>query len=378
MRTIEAILILLCSSAKAALAFTSPPGVVVAVRSSSESFFSLAAEPSTTTTEETKEQQENINDKLQIPLSYNEMILQASQAMKDASSSSSGGTTRQIVRILLPREASSDNIGVYYEKNAQTSSNKMVDSESIKLVPTDESWQGGIMQLYRAASPTVKDIIRQLANDGTGIPTKIVEDRNIDESGVDGLGLLYTQIGKDIVEKKEQEGEKGGGFGNFFGEAFTLPTLTKEDLCVFVQPSQEVIDSIETLSTDNEGSLIALVNPQWRNVDDALDSASKNDNVFGAFASFLGGKGSALRRLDSLGFTNTYTLEGYVCKGGNIRLLKRFDSDWIVFAENDSGDAWVRVGQSVDRPAYQDVEKMLDDKGVGYKYARDLGLAPKL
>ncbi len=79
------------------------------------------------------------------------MILQASQAMKDASSSSSSGgssgTTRQIVRILLPREASSDNIGVYYEATAQTSSNKMVDSESIKLVPTDESWQGGIMQL---------------------------------------------------------------------------------------------------------------------------------------------------------------------------------------------------------------------------------------
>lgn len=380
MRTIEAILIILCSSAKAALGFTSPSGVVVTVRSS-ESSFSLAAEPSTTTTaEETKE--ENINNKLQIPLSYNEMILQASQAMKDASSSSSSdgssGTTRQIVRILLPRDASSDNIGVYYEATAQTSSNKMVDSESIKLVPTDESWQGGIMQLYRAASPTVKDIIRQLANDGTGIPTKIVEDRNIDESGVDGLGLLYTQIGKDIVEKKEEEEEKGGGFGNFFGEQFALPTLSKEDLCVFVQPSQEVIDSIETLSTDNEGSLIALVNPQWRNVDDALDSASKNDNVFGAFASFLGGKGSALRRLDSLGFTNTYTLEGYVCKGGNIRLLKRFDSDWIVFAENDSGDAWVRVGQSVDRPAYQDVEKMLDDKGVGYKYARDLGLAPKL
>lgn len=384
MRTIEAILILLCSSATAAWAFTSsPPGGVVSVRSSSSesSFFSLAAEPSTTTaTAETKEQQENnINDKLQIPLSYNEMILQASQAMKDASSST---TRRQIVRILLPRDASSDNIGVYYEATAQTSSNKMVDSESIKLVPTDESWQGGIMQLYRAASPTVKDIIRQLANDGTGIPTKIIEDRNIDESGVDGLGLLYTQIGKDIVEKKEEEEEEekggGGGFGNFFGETFTLPTLTKEDLCVFVQPSQEVIDYIETLCTDNEGSLIALVNPQWRNVDDALDSASKNDNVFGAFASFLGGKGSALRRLDSLGFTNTYTLEGYVCKGGNIRLLKRFDSDWIVFAENDSGDAWVRLGQSVDRPAYQDVEKMLDDKGVGYKYARDLGLAPKL
>jgi hypothetical protein len=330
-----------------------------------------------------KEEQEvsktkiNINDTLQIPLSYNEMILQSSQAMTDALAA---GKTRQIVRILLPRDASSDNIGVYYEAEAQTSS-KLNAAETTKLVPTDESWQGGIMQLYRAAAPTTKDIMRQLSPTmrETGVPPKIVEDRSIDESGVDGLGLLYTQIGSSsgtlVEEKKEDK-----GFG-FFGESFTLPKLSQSDMCVFVQPSQEIIDSIETLSTQNAASsppLIALLNPQWRNVDDALDSASKNDNVFGAFASFLGGKGNSLRRLDSLGYQNTYTLEGYVCKGGNIRLLKRFDSDWIVFAENDTGDKWVRVGQAVARPTYQDVEKMLNDKGVGYKYARDLGLAPKL
>ena len=64
--------------------------------------------------------------------------------------------------------------------------------------------------------------------------------------------------------------------------------------------------------------------------------------------------------------------------GGNVRLIKRFDSDWAVFAENDSGDRYVRVGERTTRPTYQDVEAMLDDKGVGYKYARDLGMAPKL
>ena len=57
-------------------------------------------------------------------------------------------------------------------------------------------------------------------------------------------------------------------------------------------------------------SLIALLNPQWRDVDDALDAASKADGVFGSLASFLGGKGSAFRRLKELGYVPTCTLEG--------------------------------------------------------------------
>jgi hypothetical protein len=184
-----------------------------------------------------------------------------------------------------------------------------------------------------------------------------------------------------------------------------------------VQPSQEVAADIDALSTKTGTPLIALLNPQWRYVDDALDSASKSGGVVGAFASFLGGKGSVLRRLEELDYRSTFTLEGYVCKGrrlltfvrmlcclaplaatsdlrpslwprrlnvpslasgGNIRLIKRFDSDWVVFAENDSGDQYVKVGSMAVRPTYQDVEQMLNDKGVGYKYARDLGMAPKL
>ena len=60
--------------------------------------------------------------------------------------------------------------------------------------------------------------------------------------------------------------------------------------------------------------------------------ASKNGGVFGGLASFLGGKGVSLQRLDEMGFDNAYTIEGYVCRGGNIRMVKRFDSDWVVFA----------------------------------------------
>lgn len=318
-----------------------------------------------------------VSDTLQIPLSYNEMIQQVSSCMSDAYAM---GMTRQIVRILLPRDASSGQLGEYYEAEAQVSDR--AKSQEMKLVPTDESWQGGIMQLYRSASPSTKDILTQLSptTATTGLPPKIIEDRSIDESGVDGVGLLYTQSrSRNDDNPTSDSKENSGGIFGMFGESVALPTLAENDMCVFVQPNQEVVDAIEKLSSRTKpSSLIALLNPQWRNVDDALDSASKSGGVFGAVASFLGGKGSVLRRLEELNYSPTYTLEGYVCKGGNIRLIKRFDSEWIVFAENDNGDQFVRIGSMKDRPMYQDVEKMLDDKGVGYKYARDLGMAPKL
>ena len=324
-----------------------------------------------------------INDSLRIPLSYGEMIQQVSSCMSDAYDAT--GATRQVVRVLLPRDAASQRLGSLYEAEANTD-DRSAASREMRLVPADESWQGGIMQLYRAASPTARDILIRLSSSAatTGVPPRIVEDRSIDESGVDGVGLLYTQSRSVGDDGAAARADGVGGFGGLFGGSTSLPALSEGDVCVFVQPTQEVADVIENLSTKTAASssspppLIALLNPQWRNVDDALDSASKSGGVLGAFASFLGGKGSVLRRLETLGYRPTYTLEGYVCKGGNVRLIKRFDSDWIVFAENDDGDRFARVGSMRDRPTYQDVERMLNDKGVGYKYARDLGMSPKL
>jgi len=178
---------------------------------------------------------------------------------------------------------------------------------------------------------------------------KLLEDRSYDESGVDGIGLWLTQ-----------------------------GATAADDISCFVQPSQETVDGIETLANQAGERMVALINPQWRIVDDALDSASRQDGALGIIANFLGGKGSSLRRLDALGFEPIYTLEGYVCRGGNVRLIKRFDTDWFVFAENDAGTEFIECGSSKQRPSYQDVDKMLDDKGITLKYTRDFGLAPKL
>jgi hypothetical protein len=286
----------------------------------------------------------NMPETLPVPVSFDEMVRQASTAMADAYEA---GITRQMMRVLLPRDPTAANLGTYFESDAD------VDTQELILAPPDETWQGGIMQLYRACAPTVLELLRQFSarNNGgnAGVPPRMVEDRSMDESGVDGVGLWMTQA-----------------------------TNPKDDVSCFVQPSQETVPAIEGIANQAGERLVALVNPQWRTVDDALDSASREDNAFGMFASFLGGKGNSLKRLDDLGFENVYTLEGYVCKGGNIRLIKRFDSVWGVYAENDSATDFIKVGTSEVRPTYQDCDKMLDDMGISLKYARDIGLAPKL
>jgi hypothetical protein len=55
---------------------------------------------------------------------------------------------------LLPRSADNDQLLQYYEDDAEAEMGETV------LVPPDETWQGGIMQLYRAASYTCQEMLR--------------------------------------------------------------------------------------------------------------------------------------------------------------------------------------------------------------------------
>jgi Domain of unknown function (DUF1995) len=262
---------------------------------------------------------------------------------------SADGVSRQIVRVLLPRDAANADFGLFAEGDDSTRGVSMV------LCPTDESWQGGIMQLYRAAAPTTERLLRQVATLNTGGSglARISEDRSVDESGVDGVGLF---------------------------------TMSDNSIQCYVQPTQEIIDDVVTRSLSPSASpLVVLLNPQWRQVDDALDTASKGEGFLSGLASMLGGKGGTLKRIRDAGFVPVYTLEGYVCRGANVRLLSVYDSNaspsslpWSVFCERDNGESFVPVGTSPVRPTYQDVERMLTDADIGYKYARDMGMQPKL
>jgi len=90
-----------------------------------------------------------------IPLSFEEMVKQVSSTMEDAMKA---GKKRQIYRILLPRSSDNENLGQFYETNV-VDPDPSIYVDTI-LVPPDESWQGGIMQLYRAASLACQEILR--------------------------------------------------------------------------------------------------------------------------------------------------------------------------------------------------------------------------
>ena len=102
-------------------------------------------------------------------------------------------------------------------------------------------------------------------------------------------------------------------------------------------------------------------------IDDALDSASRSGGALGASVSFLGGKGSDLGWLEELGYQLMYVrTEGVRVQGG-----QRPADETVLRGERQRGQLG-EDGQS------GGVEKMLDEKGVGFKYVRDLGMATKL
>ncbi len=46
-------------------------------------------------------------------------------------------------------------------------------------------------------------------------------------------------------------------------------------------------------------------------------------------------------------------------------MMKRFDSNWIVFAKNNNGDKFACIDNVRDQSTYQDVERMMYDKVWG-------------
>lgn len=173
------------------------------------------------------------------------------------------------------------------------------------------------------------------------MPPRIQEDRSIDESGVDGVSVLRCDNNND------------------------------QTISCFIQPSQETVEDFVDAQAQKPG-LVVLLNPQWRVTDDWFDGVSKTDDGwFGKVAGFLGGKGNTLRRLAELDFESVYNLEGYVCRGWNVRMIKRFDSDYFVYADEENGN-YKQVGTKPERPTYQEVEKMLDAAGFGFRYTEGL------
>ena len=160
MRLSLSLLLLLFGSSQVAAFSTTPTASKAPIRLYAESSPSsspaiITDESSTGSTEDPSKRPSTIY----VPLSFDEMVKQVSSAMEDAMKANK---RRQILRILLPRSSDNAQFGTYYETNV-VDPDPSIYADTI-LVPPDETWQGGIMQLYRAASLACQEILRCVYN----------------------------------------------------------------------------------------------------------------------------------------------------------------------------------------------------------------------
>jgi hypothetical protein len=166
MKLTLSLLLLLVGNFEVSAFSTSPAPTKSAVRLYSES-----PSPETTTEASAEEESTPTASKeaapaaprpstIYIPLSFDEMVKQAASTMEDAVQA---GKKRQILRILLPRSKDNENLLQFLETEVDDP-NAYVDTV---LVPPDETWQGGIMQLYRAASLACQEILRCVSPNNT-------------------------------------------------------------------------------------------------------------------------------------------------------------------------------------------------------------------
>lgn len=242
------------------------------------------------------------------------MLDQAAKAILRARES---GSNRFTLRLFLPKNDDDSN-----------------------LYPPDESWEGGIMQLYAACTPMVRDVLRRISSEIAGVPPSLKEQR-IDPSGVDGEAVWFAQS-----------------------------TEPKNDAVGIVQPTPERMPTIRELN-ENCGPTrpLLMVNPQWKERDDPFDALSRKGGFLGALGSVLGGKVAMEEELVTMGFVDVYTLAEYVCRGSRICLHLSYPYGWTASYRNPDTDGWVSLLNGAERrPTYQEIEQALKDNDVPFRF----------
>jgi hypothetical protein len=138
------------------------------------------------------------------------------------------------------------------------------------LSPPDESWQGGIMQLFSVCSPLTRELLRLLSTEIAGVPPALREQR-IDASGVDGESVWFAQSSQP-----------------------------QDDCVAVVQPMAESLKTIRQISSDAGRRPMLLVNPQWKERDDPLDALSRKGGLLGMMGNFMGGKAAMEAELETI------------------------------------------------------------------------------
>jgi hypothetical protein len=245
------------------------------------------------------------------PRTKQDMLKQAAGCVERAKAD---GINRYILRTFLPK------------------------GEGGELTPLDESWEGGIMQLYAAASPLTRELLSSVSNSIAGVPPRMKEQR-LDASGVDGESLWVAESSKP-----------------------------EDDGMAFVMPSQEQRQNIERFSKDAGGRGVLIVNPQWRERDDPLDALSRQPGLIGSLGNFLGGKAGMEKSLDDMGFRYVYTIVAFSCRGSSIFLQLAYPYGWTAFYKQGQDDPlWKPLIVSETRPLYKEIEEALIEANVPFR-----------
>ncbi|KAH8060831.1 hypothetical protein JL721_9054 [Aureococcus anophagefferens] len=249
-----------------------------------------------------------------VPAQRREPIIGGAHAVLRASED---GVARQRLRTLLPRGVSRE------------------------LIPPDETWTGGIMQLYQACAPLVRDLLRSVGSArGDAAPT--VREQRLDASGVDGEALMVAEAAE-----------------------------ARLDASAFVQPSLETQKAIEDVAAAAGPRLVLMVNPQFRDSDDTLDFLASKAGFLGQLGGFLGGKAQFTKRMDELGFVDVFSLQEYVTTGTQVRIFLSYPHDWQIFALSDRDDEpAVKLGESKERPDYNVIAEVLAANKIEPKIAQ--------
>ena len=214
-----------------------------------------------------------------------------------------------------------------------------------ELIPPDETWQGGIMQLYKVCAPLARDILRAVgaARSPDGARPAVREQR-IDASGVDGEALMVAEAAD-----------------------------ARFDASAFVQPSLENQKEIEAVAAAAGPRLVLTVNPQFRDTEDTLDFIASKAGFLGQLGGFLGGKADFTKRMKDLGFRETFSLQEFVVKGTQVRIYLAYPYRWQIYAPSDANDEpAVKLGECDARPDYNVIAKVLTANAIEPKLYRDL------
>lgn len=245
---------------------------------------------------------------LQPPGTYDEMLKQAETTTVRAILD---GKDRLVLRLLLP------------------------DGDSLKA--PDEGWAGGIIQLYGACSPVVRQLLRRVCFT---------------------LGGSEPKLSEQVVDDTE-----GVGLWN------AVSVQPENDAVAMVQPMFDQMKDIRKLDFQAGPRPFLLVNPQWKETLDPFDGIAAEDGVVGAIGRYLGGKKDRNEDLNDMGFEEIYVISEYVSRGSRICLFKVYPYGWTAFYVDKKTQDWtVLMSGLTSRPSGQDVEQALIDAGVPFNF----------